>query len=647
MTLPCLAAPSHARPTPAQPTFGVHLACRRLRGPFTAAGSLLRAIVPQILRNDPDLARRHDLEILTAAPELGAVLLNTRTTLTSRADPATRTRYYPHDRVRWIGNGITDLVLAHAAALGGGQSVAFTGTDDLDDSDAAWLEHLVRRADPAVLAVVLEPAPRGAAELVAATAADYVARACLAAGSPGERAYLALSDAERAALHDDVADRLETAVTAAVTAAAAVTGAADGDAQPLPELGAIPFHREHGSDPARAVEALSNAQQTALMAGFYPAVVDLGHRLRALVSWQADEQACWLATVKMTIAHQAMAEPDPAMELFDDACAGSALPSVHMQSAYGRAMVYTRYYEPERRDLRKAKGLINTAIALAQLAGDTQRRAYNRTFNENGLALVEMHVGDLDAAAALVREGIARLDREVTSGRFLLHRSVLRYNLAQLLVRTAPLEEALAAYDEMVAEDPNHPDYYFDRAGLLARAGRVEEAIADYTAAVTVGPPYPEPYYNRADLLMQLGDVDGALRDFARVAELEPGFVDAYVNRASLLLELGDLAGAGRDVEAGLAAAPGSAHLLALAGMLHEGGGRLDEALAALEQAVAADPGLASAWANLGAVHFARGDAEDAVTALERSLALADDDDVRANLDVARGACTSDQVPGI
>jgi hypothetical protein len=31
-----------------------------------------------------------------------------------------------------------------------------------------------------------------------------------------------------------------------------------------------------------------------------------------------------------------------------------------MQVAYGRAMVYTRYSEESRRDLRKAKGLINT-----------------------------------------------------------------------------------------------------------------------------------------------------------------------------------------------------------------------------------------------------------------------------------------------
>jgi tetratricopeptide (TPR) repeat protein len=602
------------KPEHDQASLGTHAGNARLAGPFTAAGSVMRALVPEILDARPDLARRYDLEILTAAGDLSSVLQNSRETLTSRADPATRTRYYPHDRIRWIGNGLSDLVLSWARTRGGNQTLVITGADELDSSDDVWLAGLMRRADPEVLQVVLRPG----SDARACTAQEYVAGACLAAGSPGEAAFQALDETARRTLHDAEADRLEAL------------------ALPAARLGAVPFHRERGSRPERAVTALSMAMQTCLMAGFYPAVVDLGTRLRSLVSWADAEETRWLATVKMTIAYQAMGEPDAAMDLFDDACAHSTLPSVHMQSAYGRAMVYTRYYEEDRRDLRKARSWVNTAIVLTGLSSDAERRAYNRTFNENGLALIDMHLGNLDSAVRLIEMGIARLDHEVAEGRYLLHRSVLRYNHAQLMVRIGHLDRAVEEYTRIIEEDPNHADYYFDRAGLLQRLGREDEALRDYAEAIRVSPPYPEPHYNRGEILMRRGDVLGALKEFSRVLELEPGFVDAYVNRASLLLDFGDFGNAERDIEAGLALDPDQPHLLALLGLLHHATGRAAQAVVELERSVTLDPELASAWAALGVVLFEQGCAARAMDCLERSLALQDDPVVGENLALLR-----------
>ena len=640
--------------TSAPPTLGRYDGHARLRGPFTAVGSLLRELVPSMLQDSPEFAQLHDIEILTAAPELASVLHNERTTLTSEAAPQTRTRYYPHDRMRWIGNGLSDFVLGVAAARGGGQVLVIEGVGQLDATDAVCLAGLLRRSDPRVLRLVLasesdtvpdplalaleryaqaqgadgeqgqqvrDPANRSGVrgstlELVRA----YVRGACLSTDPVQRAAYEHLGEADRRGLHDEEADRLEAVGEVSL------------------RLGAVTYHREHGSDPARAAEALTWAMRHCLMAGLYDHLVGLGRRLRSILTWESDPQGRWLATVRMTIAHQAMGQPDEAMALFDDACAGSVVPSVHMQCAYGRAMVYTRYYDEARRDLRKAKGLVNTAVALAQLSLDEQRRAYNRTFNENGLALIEMHLGDLDEAVRLIEEGIARLDREVDGGRYLLHRSVLRYNHAQLMVRVGTLERALEEYTRVIDEDPHHPDYYFERAGLLERAGRLEEAVVDYTSAIRVAPPYPEPHYNRADLLLRLGDADGALADFTRVLELEPGFVDAYVNRAALLLERGDLAGAAQDVAVGLELAPQHPHLLALQGQLLHETGKLGQAQASLEAAVAADPSLAAAWANLGAVLFDLGDVAGSCAALEQSLELDDHPDVRENLALARAA---------
>jgi len=43
---------------------------RRLRGPYTAVGTLLRQIVPDALDTVPELVIRHNIELLTTTPEL-------------------------------------------------------------------------------------------------------------------------------------------------------------------------------------------------------------------------------------------------------------------------------------------------------------------------------------------------------------------------------------------------------------------------------------------------------------------------------------------------------------------------------------------------------------------------------------------------
>src|ERR1700737_604223 len=61
---------------------------RRLRGPYTAAGELARAMVPAMLVSESELVRRHDIELLSVAPELSAIMPSSRETLTSMAIPA-------------------------------------------------------------------------------------------------------------------------------------------------------------------------------------------------------------------------------------------------------------------------------------------------------------------------------------------------------------------------------------------------------------------------------------------------------------------------------------------------------------------------------------------------------------------------------
>ena len=122
---------------------------RGLRGPYTAAGSLVRALEP-----DPALLARHDVEVLTVAPELRGMVTCTRETLTSLAPPDERTRFYPPARTQRIAHGLTEL-LRDTVAAGPRRALVIERADEADPTDVEWIATLLRRIDPARLQIVV------------------------------------------------------------------------------------------------------------------------------------------------------------------------------------------------------------------------------------------------------------------------------------------------------------------------------------------------------------------------------------------------------------------------------------------------------------------------------------------------------------
>lgn len=628
-------------PEPLLPVVDAH---RRLRGPYTAAGTLMRALVPDALTAVPELVEAHTIEILTVAPELRTLVPSTHETLTSLAVPEERTRFYSRLRTLRLAHGLTeflrDLVRQTAA---GPSSLVFDNVHEADQTDREFLSVLLRRLDPALIAVVVGTGAEGPAEgaddplvtalhryahrvdapehgtpppVVAAPPASrsrqlaerYVESDCTDDAPGPMAAYAALSAEERAALHDRRAGQLE----------------ATGE-QSL-RLGAIPYHREHGSDPSGAgARAVREALDYCIDMGFYEATVDFGVRGRALIDWKRDTGMWWAFTTKMTTSLAALARPEEAEALYDEVRTVSTDPAVHLQAAYATAMLYTRHFTDERRDHRRALAWINESIAISTLLPDAGQRAFHTVFHQNGLALIENHLGRPEEALRLVDEGLARLDRELEPGEHRLHRSVLRYNRAQVYMAIGRHEEALADYTAVIEEDPNYPEYHFDRAGVLRRLGRDDEALAEYETAMRLSPPFPELYYNRADLLAARGDVDGALADFRYVLEIDPDYVDAHVNLAGLLVEADRAVEAAQVVAAGLAVQPGHPYLLSLLGRLEADTGRYDAARAALDAAVDADPQCAQAWATRAVLAFETGDLAGAVHDFTRSLEITKD----------------------
>nr|SBO99675.1 TPR repeat [Nonomuraea gerenzanensis] len=365
--------------------------------------------------------------------------------------------------------------------------------------------------------------------------------------------------------------------------------------------------------------------------GFLHAVAELGER--GMARTPPGEPSWWRFAQRTATALGGLGRTDEARAIWDLVRLSSQDPAMHAAAAYGTAMLDARHPDPARRDLTRARAWINEAIAISTILPDPAERAFKLGFDRNGLALIELRQGRLDAALTLVESAI-ELAGELGE-RHRPHRMVLLANRAQLLAALGRTKEALEDYGAAIAIDPGFPDQYLERGNLLFKLGRHEEAEADFEQAMRAGPPLPEAHYNRAELCAVQGDVEAALADLGRVIELDPGYLDAYINRAGLLAGCERDEEARADVETGLRLAPGNPFLLTVLGQLETAAGRYREAGTALEQALERAPGLVAAWGSRGVLRYATGDLEGAVDDLTHAIGLRPQSDLYANRAVA------------
>lgn len=540
---------------------------RHLRGPYTAGGALVAALVPTAR---PELVARYDIELRAAAPDLQDLVPDRRLSVAASLPSAERILVHAPRRTLRLANGLAEFVREHLAETGP-RTLVVENVDRADPTDLELLTVLRRRVPAESLTVVTR---RGT------TVEDPL----------GEEEHRAL------------ADRLEREGT---------IGA---------RLGAVPYHRERGGDTAKAVEAFLFAVQWCLDAGCHDAVVDLGRRALRLADPEGDSGTWWRLLHSTATALAALGREDESEDLFDLARRESVSPAVHASVAYATGMLKVRHHDQARRDPDAALALVNQAIAISSLLPDPRERAFKLGFDLNGRALVEVRRGRPAKALELVSEAVALADRDLRPGEHPIHRLVLLANRAQLTVMLGHPEEALEDLDAVIAADPGYPDYYIDRGNLLHRLGRMDAAIDDYETAMRVGPPFPEPYYNRAEIRFSRGDHRGALSDLDHALELDPEFVDGLANRAGLLAALGEYGKARVDAETGLAIDPANPYLLCALGQVETAEGRYDRARTAFDRALELAPSLAAAWANRGLLAFETGDPEGAVADFTRAL---------------------------
>lgn len=638
------AATQAALPLPPEPH--VEVRChRRLRGPYTGLGELLRTVVPELMAQHADLVLPRAIDLVAIAPELAEILPLPDKTLTEAAGPQERTRYYAADRTARLAHGAVELLLDWARVKhADGAVIAFTEVAEADPTDHELLRILLRRCPPQVLTVIVEWG-REAGEpvdeqLAAALHHDAVRTAACPRTPPtapqgadlaqwfidsdgtsadpdARAAYDALPEPERARRH---------------SARAELLAARD---EPSLRLGAIPYHMERGRNPMSEVgDVFFAATMTCQEKGYYHAAMDLALRGRRCITPEAQPSVYWNLTTKVGACHAFLGDAEGARRYYDK-LRRSTYAEMHMRAAYMIAMIYTRYLPKDAQDHERALEWANTSIVIADNHPKPEWRVINGAFMRNGRALVELHRGNLQGALELVNEAIALADGRLGEDEQLLHRSVLLNNRARIRSALGDRAGALDDYDEVIRRDPNYGEYYFDRATVRRAAGMDDAALADYAEAIRLSPPFYEAHYNRADLLRELGDDEAALRDLDYALELEPDHLDSLVNRADLLLASGDVERAAEDVERGLTLEPGNARLLTARASMQADAEDYTAAWATYSAALAEDPALVAAWANRAVLAYLTERPDRAVDDLTEAIRLADDAALRANRAIA------------
>jgi len=179
--------------------------------------------------------------------------------------------------------------------------------------------------------------------------------------------------------------------------------------------------------------------------------------------------------------------------------------------------------------------------------------------NENAKLPIEMTAEEIDQ----LRKDIKKAEeRKAASAEVKAD-----FDMGLELARQGNYEEAVAAYEKALANDPDQAYIHANMAEALSKIGRDDEALAAYEEAISLKADDAAMFTNMGVLLGKMGKTKESEEAFTKAAALNPGAA------AQNFYNLG-------------------------ATMVNEG--RTDEAVQAFRQAIAADSNYAEAYYQLG-----------------------------------------------
>jgi len=191
------------------------------------------------------------------------------------------------------------------------------------------------------------------------------------------------------------------------------------------------------------------------------------------------------------------------------------------------------------------------------------------------------------------------------------------FNRAIPLHQAGRLNEAAAAYGQVLTLDPRNFDALHLLGVVHVDAGRPEHGVELIRRAITSDPGVAAAFSNLGKALNDLRRYSEALSNCDAAIQLEPGFADAHNNRGLALYGLERAADALASFDRAIVLKPNFAQAHRNRGMALDALRRPGDALASYDVALKLDP-------NSAATHYSRGVVLDELLRFEQSVASYD-----------------------
>ena len=231
-----------------------------------------------------------------------------------------------------------------------------------------------------------------------------------------------------------------------------------------------------------------------------------------------------------------------------------------------------------------------------------------------------------------------------------------RFNFALLCTSQGRYQDAIDAYCEAIAIQPDLVEAYINLGSMVSTLGQRDEAVVLLRRAIAIRPDNALAHGNLGKVLQDLGHLDEAFSAYStaialepdnavnllnfgavlldrqawddaitvtrRVLVLQPDAAIAYANLTIAFVQLGQYEEALEAGRQAVALQPQSAAILAVLGGAMRELGEFGEALALCRRAVALDPALSDAHFNLSHACKAMNQLEEAEQAARQAIAL-------------------------
>ena len=172
------------------------------------------------------------------------------------------------------------------------------------------------------------------------------------------------------------------------------------------------------------------------------------------------------------------------------------------------------------------------------------------------------------------------------------------------------LEEALAACDALLKQEPANFEALFLRGNILYDQRRLHDALAAFDEALARNPKHTGVLCNRGGTLRELGRLSEAAAMFDAALARNSRCVEALLGRGIVEFKSARIEPALAFFESAIKADPASATAFCGRGLALQYLGRVEEARRDFEHALALKPDLPEGHSNLGALQLLLGDFE-------------------------------------